>query len=214
MGKIFVPPHMSVSPGGEPYKVKGYWRRGPERRVDALRAKLMDAPEAPAAPEVSATPLADAVEVQDYRKVKGAPISIDKAKLQAIMKAVGIEQEPGLKIRLRFWDQSVPGEQGVTQRIGPSEYRVVVKVAAKEKFEDRHLYVMNNSLLHEMRHVTQNQKDPQMGQKYMMANMTVGYGKNPYEIDARYYGRLADHTGTKDTGKLGPAKGKKLWALT
>lgn len=57
------------------------------------------------------------------------------------------------------------------------------------------------------------QDDPEHGAQYLHENLTVGYAKNMYELEARSFGRLADHTGEKDTGPAGPALGKKAWGL-
>lgn len=67
--------------------------------------------------------------------------------------------------------------------------------------------------MHELRHVHQHQQDPDFSAAYLHHNHTVGYGANPYEVEARYYGRLADPTGTKDTGPAGPSRGKHIWGL-
>jgi hypothetical protein len=133
--------------------------------------------------------------------------------MAAALQAAGVVVGPGTRIRLRLREQAHPGQQGLAQRIGPDRYRVVIHVAPKDRLEDRHLYVLNNSLLHELRHVAQMQADPEHGAKYLHQNLTVGYEANAFEVEARYYGRLADHTGTKDTGPLGPPLGKRVWAL-
>lgn len=57
------------------------------------------------------------------------------------------------------------------------------------------------------------QQDPDHEAHYAHENATVGYAANKYEVEARYYGRLADHTVTKDTGPAGAHLGKTAWAL-
>ena len=129
------------------------------------------------------------------------------------LEAVGLTVGPQTEIRLRLRAQTHLGQQGSTTRIGPDAYRVVVCVADKPALADRHLYVVNNSLLHELRHVHQLQQDPDFEAAYAHQNANVGYADNPYEIEARYYGRLADPTGEKDTGPAGAHLGKAAWGL-
>jgi len=75
-------------------------------------------------------------------------------------------------------------------------------------------YVVNNSLVHELRHVQQEQADTGFGQKYQNQNATVGYYHNGYEVEARFYGRLAQLPGgKKDTGPAGKPLGKKVWGI-
>lgn len=155
----------------------------------------------------------DAVDLRDDRPSGSAPLQVDAHGMDAAIRAAGVRVSPGMRIRLRLRIQSQPGEQGSARRVGPDDYRLVVHVAPKGKLEDRHLYVLNNSLIHELRHVRQIQDDPEHGAKYLHQNLTVGYAKNKYELEARLFGRLADHTGEKDTGPAGPALGKKGWGL-
>lgn len=154
-----------------------------------------------------------AIEFRDDRPAGSAPIRVELQAMGAALQAAGVLVGPRTRILLRLREQALPGQQGLAQRIGPDRYRVVIHVAPKDRLEDRHLYVLNNSLLHELRHVAQMQADPEHGSKYLHQNLTVGYQANAFEVEARYYGRLADHTGTKDTGPLGPAFGKQVWAL-
>jgi hypothetical protein len=189
LAKMFVPGYPRVV-DGKVQHVDGYWREAGD--IDP----------------------ASAVDFQDYRKDKSIPLKIDKKALSKAMEAVGIKTTPNTKIRLRLWSASSKhGTYGQTQQIGPDEYRVVVRVLSGKGTKDSHFYVMNNSLLHELRHVTQMQSDPNHQANYVMQNMTVGYSDNVYEIDGRYYGRLADHTGTKDPGPAGTALGKQVWGI-
>lgn len=204
-GLIYVPPHVRRQ-DGKTVKVDGYWRES----TTGKKWSLADPGGVPMGATVKAPHMA--VDIQDQR-TKGAKLEIDADKLDAVIAAVGIKMGPKTKIRLRLRDQKVVGEQGSHQLVGDDEHRIVIKIAPKKKYEDRHLYVMNNSLLHEFRHIRQSQDDPKMGVKYHAQNITIGYANNTYEIEARKYGRLADHTGLKDTGELGAAPGKTLWAL-
>jgi hypothetical protein len=157
--------------------------------------------------------LSDAVDLRDDRPSGSAPLVVDPDGMDAAIRAAGVQVGPETRIRLRLRAQSYAGEQGSAAQVGPGDYRLVVHVAPKDKLEDRHLYVLNNSLIHELRHVRQMQDDPEHGAKYMHQNLTVGYAKNKYELEARRFGRLADHTGEKDTRPAGPALGKKAWGF-
>ena len=67
--------------------------------------------------------------------------------------------------------------------------------------------------MHELGHVQQHQHHPNLAVEYAGDNATVGYHANPYELEARYYGRLADPTASKHTGPAGPHLGKQVWGL-
>lgn len=155
----------------------------------------------------------DAVNLRDDRPAGAAPLKVDATRLEVALDAACVTVGPQTEVRLRLRAQTHPGQQGSTKRIGPDAYRVVVCVADKPNLADRHLYVVNNSLLHELRHVHQLQQDPDFEAAYAHQNATVGYADNLYEIEARYYGRLADPTGEKDTGPAGAHLGKAAWAL-
>lgn len=155
-----------------------------------------------------------AVNFKDQR-THGAPLHVDYEALGRSLNAAGVVLTPQTKIKLRLRDQHGSG-QGFTKKLsdGPDSYRVVIEVANKPAFKEHHLYIVNNSLTHEFRHIAQHQADAAMQGKYVAENMTVGYGANKYEKEARYYGHLADETGVKDTGPdLPKPLGKSLWAL-
>lgn len=135
------------------------------------------------------------IDFRDDREGEATPLRIDEERLNAALDAAQVDTH-GIEVRLRLRTQTDTNHQGFCKRIREGVYRVVVYVADKEAFEDRHLYVINNSLVHELRHIAQWQ-----------------LGMPGDEIDARYYGRLADHTGKKNTGKAGPALGKDVWAV-
>lgn len=164
---------------------------------------------APAAP----ARLSDAVDVRDDRPAGSTPLHLDADALDTALAAVGVIAGPHTLVKVRLRPQQFPGQQGSAQRIGPDSYRVVIHVADKPTFKDRHLYVVNNSLLHELRHVAQMQHDPDHASHYATENLSVGYEKNKYEVEARYYGRLADHTGEKNVGPAGVHIGQEAWAL-
>lgn len=156
----------------------------------------------------------DAVHVRDDRPPGSTAVHIDADALDVALNATGVAVGPHTVIKVRLRPQNTPGQQGSARRLGPDEYRVVVHVADKPKFDDHHLYVINNSLLHELRHVAQMQNDPDHELHYAHENVSVGYAENKYEVEARHYGRLADHTGDKPTGPAGTHLGGSCWALS
>lgn len=155
----------------------------------------------------------DAVDVRDDRPAGATPLQVDAGALDVAIAAAGVTVSASTVIKLRLRPQTQPGQQGSARRLGADQYRIVVHVATKPAFTDHHLYVVNNSLLHELRHVAQMQHDPDHAASYAHQNLTVGYTANTYEVEARYWGRLADHTGDKDTGPAGAHLGKQVWAL-
>lgn len=153
--------------------------------------------------------------VRDLRKTSRQAkhqLLLDQEALDIACAVVGVDLCAGqpVLIELRDGDGKKQGYARPTSRGG---FKVVVYVAKKDAYQDRHLYVVNNSLLHELRHVAQMQTDPNHGARYAWAQGHFGYNANPYEVDARYFGRVADHTGTKNTGNAGPALGELVWAV-
>jgi hypothetical protein len=208
LSQIDVRPHVRLI-DGKLVKVKGHRRIADISQGDFSPAQLKTAADKDSQVHPN-------VNFEDQRK-KGPPLRVDPDALHAAMEAAGVKITPDLKIRLRLRDQNSAGtDQGLTQRLGPNEFRVVVKVANKPQFKPHHLYILNNSLVHEFRHVRQEQDDPQFGQKYAQQNLTVGYGKNKYEIEAREYGRLADPTGERSYKGLPKGLkilGEAIWGL-
>jgi hypothetical protein len=146
------------------------------------------------------------VDAKDYRKNKAAKFTLDTAALQKALAAAGVL--PGAFIKLRLVDGDGK-KQGQAQRIGPNAFRVIVRVLPKASYGDAQMYVLNNSLVHELRHVAQMQANPGFTLAYSKASKSVGYHNNPFEVEARYFGRIADHTGTKRPDALG----KSVWAI-
>lgn len=198
MGKVWVPPHVGHV-NGRLYRVKGYWRGG---LISTEREKRPSAN----------------VDFKDRRTPgQGVPkVKINPDALDAAMKAVGVK--PGTKIKVRL-KEGHHGSQGLTQKVGPDEYRITVYLHSGHPELTPHiLYIVNNSLLHELRHVTQHQENPYMSKEYQELNETVGYGDNKFEVDARKYGRLAqapevDPTPLKPTGEAGDILGTAVWAI-
>lgn len=165
------------------------------------------------APASQHSRVVDGVDFRDDRPPGSPPLAVHPPAMETALAAAGVTVGPHTVIKLRLRSQTAPGQQGHAQQLGSDSYRVVIHVADKPRLADRHLYVINNSLLHELRHVAQMQHDPHHQANYAHQNHTVGYQHNSYEVEARYWGRLADHTNTKDTGPAGPALGKAVWAL-
>ena len=94
----------------------------------------------------------DAVDLRDDRPAGAAPLTVDATRIEVVLHAAGVTVGPQTEIRLRLRAQAHPGEQGSATRIGPDVYRVVISVADKPALADRHLYVVNNSLLCRPRH--------------------------------------------------------------
>lgn len=157
----------------------------------------------------------DLITVRDRRKATRQAkhqLVLDREALDIACAVVGVDltSDQPLLIELRDGNGQ---QQGQARRTSRGGFKVTVYVAKKDAYADRHLYVVNNSLLHELRHVAQMQADPGFAANYAAATKAVGYQANPYEVEARYFGRLADHTGTKNTGNAGPALGELVWAV-
>lgn len=160
------------------------------------------------------TTATDVLDVKDRRKdTRQAkhPLVLDREALDIAAAVAGVDLA-GCTIKVRIKDGDAKA-QGQARRIGPNAFLVTLRVAKKDAYLDRHHYVVNNSLVHELRHVAQMQADPNFAQNYSAETMAKGYQANPYEVEARYFGRLADHTGTKDTGPAGKALGTLVWAV-
>lgn len=155
------------------------------------------------------------VDIKDTRKasrIAKAPLVFDREAVEIAMAVCGVEVGPETCIKLRVTDESSKGEAGYTRRIGPDAFIVKVRVLKKDTYTDVHTYVINNSLVHELRHVAQMQALPGFEAAYAVETAAKGYRANAFEADAREHGRLADHTGTK-TSAAGKPLGKTLWAL-
>lgn len=154
------------------------------------------------------------VDIKDTRKasrIAKAPLVFDREAVEIAMAVCGVEVGPETCIKLRITD-AAKGQQGYARRIGPDAFLVKIRVAKKDTYTDVHTYVINNSLVHELRHVAQMQVTPGFEAAYAAETAAKGYRANAFEADAREHGRLADHTGTK-TSAAGQPMGKLLWAL-
>ena len=152
--------------------------------------------------------------VTDRRKASRTvkhPLVLDTEALDIACALTGVDLCTGETILIELRDGE-NGKQGFARRTAKG-FKVVLYVAKKDHYEDRHHYVVNNSLAHELRHVAQMQTHPDFDMAYKVATAQYGYQANPYEVEARYFGRLADHTGTKNTGPAGKAVGDLIWAV-
>ena len=145
---VVVPPYLRVE-DGKVIQVAGYeYDRAGPGPMSSLRTATVTGP--------APTSLLAKADIQDQRKHGKQPIHLDADKFEAAAIAVGIDIGKVKSLKVRFRDLSQ--HQGVTQNLGDGNFRVVVGIKPKDKYEDRHLYVVNNSLVHELRHVTQMQK--------------------------------------------------------
>jgi GNAT superfamily N-acetyltransferase len=169
------------------------------------------------------TSLLAKADIEDQRKHGKQPIHLDTDKFEAAATAAGIDISKVKSLKLRFRD--LGEEQGVTTDLGGGNYRVVVGIKPKKAYEDRHLYVVNNSLVHELRHVAQYQNGNTVQYKATKQEYEAeapqhakegGYIK--LEAEAQMFGRLAWHgdPAKKPLGPLGQDKahqGKTVWAI-
>lgn len=149
------------------------------------------------------------VTVKDRRTASGKPVAVNVDALKAAMDAS--EVGPG-NIEIRISNKE--GVYGHAQVKPDGTHVVTINAKDKAYYPPAAAYVMNNSLVHELRHVTQAQTVPNFGSAYAAQSASEGYTDNKYEVEARSYGRFADHTGTKD-GLPGDAKAVagKVWAV-
>jgi hypothetical protein len=102
------------------------------------------------------------IDIKDTRKasrIAKAPLTFDRDAAEIILAVTGVEVGPETTIKLRITDQA-KGQQGYARRIGPDAFLVKIRVAKQAQYGDSHHYVLNNSLVHELRHVAQMQVTP------------------------------------------------------
>lgn len=113
---------------------------------------------------------------QDQRK-SGVEISVDLDTLYILADKAGVPD--GTKIKLRLRDTN--GPYGLTQPTSEG-YRVVLNIRySKNQLSEDARYVVNNTLLHELRHVAQ-------GCERGWASLSGDY-QGWSETEAREYGR-------------------------
>lgn len=112
------------------------------------------------------------------QRTGGTEISADLDRLYILADKAGIPD--GIEVRIRL--RSEIGPYGYTKKIGPKAYRVVINIRnPKAKLSDGAQYVVNNTLLHELRHVAQ-------GEASGWHTLTGDYS-GWSETEAREYGR-------------------------
>ena len=119
------------------------------------------------------------IDFQDQRKNPATKINADLDTLAVLADMAGITEATEVRIRLRDGDG---GRYGYTSKIGTDSYRVVIGIDyAKPTLSDGAQYVVNNTLLHELRHVAQ-------GQDSGWSTLSSAY-EGWSETEAREYGR-------------------------
>lgn len=114
---------------------------------------------------------------QDQRKSKNTEIVADLDGLYILADKAGIDLD-GVDVRIRLRDGD--GPYGFTTPLGGNAYRVVINIRYKKMvLSEAAKYVVNNTLLHELRHVTQMQGSRNLSHSY------DGWS----ETEARKYGR-------------------------
>lgn len=232
--RVFVPAHPREV-DGHLQQVDSYWRKkgnsaklkpakndlGSKPLVKSLGKPLPKSSNYEEVPLFRVSEFASSKDVNfKDQRTAGGPLHLEPKQLDAVMQAVRIKKEPNLKIDLRLHTSS-DSLYGMTQKLGEAHYRVSVEVKPMDTYDkDTRLYVLNNSLVHEMRHVRQMQDGTSFQHNLTGAEEHVadpGYGGYG-EIEARLFGRIADHTGTKDLGPLKDKygvdyQGKEVWGL-
>ncbi len=114
----------------------------------------------------------------DQRKSKRTGIDLDLDTLYILADKAGIPD--GTEVRVRLRDGN--GPYGFTSHLGNNTYRVVLNIRyTKLVLSEAAQYVVNNTLLHELRHVAQGQES---GWKALSGSYD-GWS----ETEAREYGR-------------------------
>ncbi len=118
---------------------------------------------------------------QDQRASKTTTINADLDSLYILADKAGINLN-GADVRIRLRDEN--GPYGYTKPLGNNTFRVVINIRYKKiALSDDAKYVVNNTLLHELRHVTQMQASAK-GEK----SLSLDY-EGWSETEARKYGR-------------------------
>ncbi len=118
----------------------------------------------------------------DQRKDKTTQIDADLDTLYILADKAGIDLG-GADVRIRLRDGD--GPYGFTSPLGGNAYRVVINIRYKKLvLSEAAKYVVNNTLLHELRHVTQMQGTKALSHDY------DGWS----ETEARKYGHTLKGT--------------------
>jgi hypothetical protein len=156
---------------------------------------------------------------KDSRQTRN-PLHINEEALDIALAVTEVDLNKIDLINIRITDAN-DNKQGYTRVLssnpltGRLTLLIKVRVRKQASYTDAHQYVMNNTLLHELRHVAQRQQTPNFDALYKLENSLNGYKNNVFETDAKNYGRIADHTGTKTIKDMWPATplGQQVWAI-
>jgi hypothetical protein len=115
---------------------------------------------------------------QDQRKFKATNVDTDLDTIYILAEKAGIPE--GTEVRIRIRNEN--GPYGYTKKISENVYRVVINIRnSKPWLTESAQYVVNNTLLHELRHVAQGQES---------GWQTLSGDYNGWsETEAREYGR-------------------------
>jgi len=92
---------------------------------------------------------------QDQRSGKATEISMDEDILRTLAEKAGIPEATEVRVRVRAEN----GPYGYTKQLSKNVYRVVINIRnSKPALSEGARYVVNNTLLHELRHVAQGQE--------------------------------------------------------
>lgn len=115
---------------------------------------------------------------QDQRKGQHTSVSVDEDVLRTLAEKAGIPE--GTEVRVRIRNEN--GPYGYTKQIAPNTYRVVINIRnSKPALSEGARYVVNNTLLHELRHAAQGQESGW----HSLSSSYEGWS----ETEARKYGR-------------------------
>ncbi|MCU0296962.1 MAG: NUDIX hydrolase [Candidatus Nanopelagicales bacterium] len=169
--------------------------------VDQLMAGAAETkvPAKPAAEESGVPGLT----ILDKRKdPKGSPLTYTPHRLANIYPLVGIPEQAKVQLEIRDAKPGLP--YGSTMRTGKDTFTVRINLKplseaspGSSNYPEAALYVINNTLVHEMRHVGQHYAYPDMDKQYSAEMADKGYSGNFFEKEAWLYGHYADQTSTK-----------------
>ena len=154
---------------------------------------------------------------KDSRQTRN-PLHINQEALDIALAVTEVDLNKIDLIKIRITD-ATDNKQGYTRVLssnpltGRLTLLIKVRVRKQTSYTDAHQYVINNTLLHELRHIAQRQQTPNFAGQYALENTLNGYANNVFETDAKNYGRLADHTGTKTPKGIGNSLGQQVWAI-
>ena len=170
---------------------------------------------------MTATTAPSYIEFRDDRTA-GAPLTLDPTAWFAVCDAVGLDvTAKPMHLRVVLFDgetsstSRLPATIPLTPDVAPlPAYEVRIACRPKDEWNDRRLYPVNNSLLHELRHVVQMHLLGMTDLDYSRQVATYGYRRCPSEVDARAHGRLAWHGDPSEKPTAaGDHRGRDAWLL-